>query len=214
MLLKGIPLIGYTIKAALKSKYITKVIVSTDCKEIYEIAVRLGAESSFLRPPELAMDTSLAIDNYIYTIDRLEKDMNSEIESFIVLQPTSPFRDAIHIDEAIDIFINKKADSVISFTEEEHPIFWNKYVDCKGKVTSIFDNEKLDNRQNYSKTYSPNGAIYIFKKHLINSRLYYSDKTFGYIMDRGVSIDIDTKEDFEFAEFKMERRCEGNNNFN
>ena len=77
--LLGKPMIVYTIEEALKSKYITEVIISTDCKEIEAVAIKYGAKSPFLRPEYLASDSAKAIDNYIYTIDRLNKEFAYDI---------------------------------------------------------------------------------------------------------------------------------------
>lgn len=88
----GKPLIAYTIEAALAAKSIDRVVISTDDDEIAAVAMQYGAEVPFMRPAELASDTAMAVDNYIYTIDRLEKEWNIKIDSFVVLQPTSPLR--------------------------------------------------------------------------------------------------------------------------
>lgn len=90
--LYGKPMIAYTIEEALKSKYISNVIISTDCKEIEDVALRYGAKSFFLRPQELATDQAKAIDNYNYTVKKLNSDFGLEIKEFVVLQPTSPLR--------------------------------------------------------------------------------------------------------------------------
>lgn len=203
-LLNGLPLISYSIKAALKSKHIERVIVSTDSKEIAEIAIYYGAEVPFLRPEYLATDESLSIDNFIYSIERLEELSNHKIENFIVLQPTSPLRNTQHIDEAIDLFISKNADSVISYTKEAHPITWHKYVNNDLRLKSIFE-EDIKNRQDYRVSYFPNGAIYVFSSNLIRSRNYSSDKTYAFIMPSSHSIDIDTQYDFDYAEFQLSK---------
>lgn len=156
----GKPMIAYTIEEALKSKYITEVIISTDCKEIEEIAIKYGAKSPFLRPSFLASDTALAIDNYIYTIDRLNKDFNYNIKDFVVLQPTSPLRKKEDIDGAIELFKNKKTHSVISYTEEHHPLQWHKYINEDGTFENIFK-DTIQNRQEIKKSYYPNGAVFV-----------------------------------------------------
>lgn len=200
--LLGKPLIAYTIEAALKSKYISDIIVSTDDKEIYDIAVKYGAIESFLRPEELAQDDSLAVDNYIYTINRLTKEFDYTINDFVVLQPTSPLRAASDIDAAIELFKNNDADSVISYTEEHHPVSWHKYIDENGQFENVFP-DNIQNRQDNKPTYFPNGAIFVFKCSLIEERSYYSEHSYAYIMDRNRSIDIDTIEDFKHVEFLM-----------
>ena len=198
----GKPMIAYTIEAALESKHIENVIVSTDCKEIEDVAKKFGAKSHFLRPEELALDNSKAIDNYLYTINRLNNEFEYNVKNFIVLQPTSPLRAVEDIDGAIELFNHKKADSVVSYTEEHHPIEWHKHITEDGKFENIF-NERLLNRQEYRPSYFPNGAIYVFNYKLIKNNLYYGDNSYAYIMPRHRSVDIDTLEDFQYAEFLM-----------
>jgi CMP-N,N'-diacetyllegionaminic acid synthase len=205
--LYGKPMIAYTIEEALKSKYITEVIISTDCPEIEQVAVKYGAISYFLRPQELASDQARAIDNYIYTIDRLKQDFGFSIESFVVLQPTSPLRIVDDIDGAIELFYRNSADSVISYVEESHPIEWHKYLQADGRLESIFE-DKLLNRQDIKRSYYPNGAVYVFDYKLIQSSRYYSDNTFAYIMPRSRSVDIDTIDDFKYVEFLIRERYE------
>lgn len=200
--LLGKPMIAYTIEEALKSKYITEVIISTDCADIEEVAVRYGAKSPFLRPEYLAGDNAKAIDNYIYTIDRLNNEIGYKIEDFIVLQPTSPLRSVEDIDGAIKLFKDKNADSVVSYTEEHHPIEWHKYITEDGRFENIFE-EKLLNRQEIKKSFYPNGAVFVFKYDLIKQGKYYSDDSYAYVMPRFRSVDIDTIDDFKYIEFLM-----------
>jgi len=201
------PLIWYTINVAKKSKFIDKIIVSTDDNEIAKIAKRYEVGVPFMRPKELARDDSIAIDNYIYTIDRLNKEFNYSIGEFIILQPTSPFRISLDIDNAIQIFKEKKADSVISVSEAIHPPIWAMRINSKGILKNYFDIKiKNKNRQEIEKAYMPNGAIFVFKFSLLKEKYsYYSDKTYPYIMPLERSIDIDSKLDFEFAEYLMKK---------
>jgi N-acylneuraminate cytidylyltransferase/CMP-N,N'-diacetyllegionaminic acid synthase len=207
--MNGKPLIWYTINVAKKSKFIEKIIVSTDDKKIAIIAKSYGVEIPFMRPKKLARDDSLAIDNYIFTIDRLNKKFKYNIVEFIVLQPTSPLRTSLDIDNAIRIFKEKKADSVISVSEAIHPPIWAKRTDSKGILINYF-NIKIGNknRQEIEKAYMPNGAIFVFKFSLLKEKYsYYSDKTYPYIMPLERSIDIDSKLDFEFAEYLMKKNA-------
>lgn len=203
------PLIWYTINSAKKSKFVNKIIVSTDDDSIANISKSFGAEIPFMRPKELARDDSLAIDNYIYTIDRLNTEFNYCIVKFIVLQPTSPLRISLDIDSAIKIFKEKKADSVISVSEAIHPPLWSKKIDKNGILRNYFDIKIGNkNRQDIGKAYMPNGAIFVFKFSLLKEKCsYYSDKTYPYIMPLERSIDIDSKLDFEFAEYLMKRNA-------
>ncbi|MDP3265885.1 MAG: acylneuraminate cytidylyltransferase family protein [Sulfuricurvum sp.] len=205
--LLGKPMIAYTIEEALKSKYITDIIISTDCKEIEEVAIKYGAKSLFLRPEYLASDTAKVIDNYIYTIDRLNSEFGYKITNFVVLQPTSPLRTIEDIDGAVKLFKEKNADSVVSYTEEYHPIEWHRYIADDGKFENIFE-EKLLNRQDIKKSYFPNGAVFVFNYDLIKQNKYYSKNSYAYIMPRSRSIDVDTIDDFELVAYYMSKNIQ------
>lgn len=201
----GKPLIAYTIEAALAAKSIDRVVISTGDDEIAAVAMQYGAEVPFMRPAELASDTAMAVDNYIYTIDRLEKEWNIKIDSFVVLQPTSPLRISEDIDGAVQLFNARKADSVVSYVKEAHPVFWHKKIGKDNKLEDLFEST-LANRQDFPITYYPNGAVYVFSTAMIRQRKYYTDMSYAYIMPRERSVDIDFLEDFKYAEFLMQSR--------
>ena len=204
--LNGKPLIVWTIEAAKKSKYIKKIIVSTDDDEIAKIALNNGADVPFLRPDNLASDNAKAIDNYIYSIPLYEDHYKAKIDEFVVLLPTSPLRLAEDIDKAIELFNNKKAESVISVSEATHPPSWAKIINNDLKITNYFENRKIgnENRQEIQKAYMPNGAIYIFKYSFLKEKYtYYSENSYASIMPQNRSIDIDSIIDFKFTEFLM-----------
>jgi len=200
--LLGKPLIAYSVESALRSEAITEVVVSTDDEKIADIAVKFGANCPFLRPPELATDSALAVDAYIYTIERLMKERLTTIDSVVILQPTSPLRLSADIDGCVDLFTKKSADSVVSYTEEAHPITWHKYISDENRIESIFQ-EEIKNRQDYRKSYYPNGAIYVFKLSMLKEKKYYTEKSYAYIMPKDRSVDIDYLEDFEYVEYLL-----------
>lgn len=203
--LNGKPLIAHTIEVAKKARNIDRVIVSTDDEQIAFVAKQFGAEIPFMRPEFLASDTAKAVDNYIYTIDRLEREEGILIDSFVVLQPTSPLRIAEDVDGAVDLFIQKQADSVISYTPEAHPVTWHRYLDENGQFCNIFE-DNINNRQANRISYYPNGAVYVFRTEMIRNKKYYTDKSYAYVMPRSRSVDIDFIEDFEYAEFLLRNR--------
>lgn len=205
-LLAGKPLIAYAIEEALKVEAITKVYVSTDDPEIAQIARDYGAECDELRPDHLASDTAKSIDVYNFLLDKFNK-AGLYYTEFVVLQPTSPFRKAEHIKEAIAMFNEKSADSVVSYCEEHHPIVWHKYINEEGKFENIFD-ERVANRQDELPTYYPTGAIYIFKASLIREGIYYTENSYAYLMPRKYSLDIDTLEDFQYAEYFLSAKTD------
>jgi CMP-N,N'-diacetyllegionaminic acid synthase len=199
LMLNGKPLISYSIEAALKAQNIDRVVVTTDCQEIAQIAQSFGAEVPFIREEYLSTDTAKAIDVYLDATKRLF-DKNGIENSLCVLLPTCPLREYFDIDASIDIFYKKKADSVISYTKESHPIKWNKYIDKNGQFENIFP-DTIENRQTQRTSFYPNGAIYVFREALLKSNKYYSEKSYSYLMPNERSIDIDTYNDFKYAEF-------------
>lgn len=201
----GKPLIAWTIEAALKSRYISDVIVTTDSEEIADISKSYGAWVPFLRPPELAADNSSAIDVYLHAVENLNSNFDKNFNDFVVLQPTSPLRRAEHIDDAVQLFWEHSADSVISLVEANHPPFWYKRIDEQNKIVSLFDDAKYSrNRQELPKSYLPNGAILVLKYGLLSkSKSYYSENTYPYIMKQEDSVDIDNLIDFKFCEMLL-----------
>lgn len=203
-LLNGKPLIAYTIEAALKSKNITRVIVSTDDLEIAEVARKYGAEIPFMRPAELSKDNTSSKDTVIYTLNRLDEEFSLKMEEFVILQPTSPLRTDIHIDEAFYLFKAKCAHSVISYCEQHHPVSWHKYLDDEGRILDIF-HKVGHQRQTEEISYFPNGAIYIYDYEMYLKNAIDINKTYAYIMNKEDSIDIDDKLDFEYCNFLMSK---------
>ena len=202
-ILAGKSLICHAIDEAKKSKYIDKVVVSTDDESIAHAAIECGAECPFLRPEHLASDDALVNDTYIYMLEKLSTEYEIDIPDFMVLQSTSPLRTVNDIDGAIELFREKNADSVISYTEEIHPVSWHKFLDENLHFIDIFD-QKMANRQELRKSYYPNGAIYIFKKEIIFQENWYTDNSFAYLMPRLRSVDIDTIDDFMYAEYLLD----------
>lgn len=199
-LFNGKPLIAYTIEEAKKSKYIDRVVVSTDSKNIAEVGIEYGADIPFFRPKDLAKDDSLAIDTYFYTIDRLMKERNYNVKEFIVLQPTSPLRTVCHINNAIKLFYDKDVDAVISVSKNKHPIEWTKSI-SNNRLVSLFEENNL-NRQKYKATFHPNGMIFIFNySALKKSKTCYMENTYPLIIENQFAVDIDDINDFEYAEF-------------
>ena len=201
-LLSGKPLIAYSIEVALQSKYIDKVVVSTDDEEIAGISKDYGAEVPFLRPKELSMDDSPTIDTILHVIDWFE-NKNEFFDIVILLQPTSPLKTINNINEAIKLFLNNKnVLSLVSIKENEHPPFWSFKTE-NNFIKPLFESEYFNKRrQELPKSYMPNGAIFIsYIDTLKEYKTFYTLKTIGYIMPPEQSIDIDNEFDFLLAEF-------------
>lgn len=197
--LLGKPLIAYTISEARKSCVIDKIIVSTDSPAIRDLAVKLGAETPFLRPARLAQDKTPMYPVVKHAVEFLEhKGENFEI--IVVLQPTSPLRKAADIDGAITKLLTLRADSVVSLCLTEHSPYWMRVI-RKGKVCPLMRARQYSRRQDLPKVYRLTGAIYATRRDvLFKHEAVAGGNTVPFIMPGERSIDIDTELDFKSAE--------------
>lgn len=200
----GKPLISYTIQAALESKYIDKVIVSTDSQEIADVAIKYGAEVPFLRPGELASDTSKTIDAVMHAVGELEK-RKEEYDILILLQATQPLRTADDIDSAIELFIKNKGQSLVSVSPvEDNPILI-RTIDNLGRMNSILPMKSTCRRQNMPLYYRVNGCIYINLISELDLNTSFNDNKIPYIMPKERSVDIDEIKDLLIAQYYISR---------
>ena len=196
--LAGKPLIAWTLEAALKSKYLDHIVVSSDKDEILKVARDYGVET-VKRPKELATDSAKTVDVVRHVLESIKKEYNY----IVLLQPTSPLRTERHIDESIEFLISKNADAVISVCETEYPPLWCNTLPEDLSMENFIRKEVVGKRsQDLPKYYRLNGAIYICKSdELIKQKTFFLNKNiYAYIMDRKSSIDIDDETDFLLAE--------------
>ena len=118
--INGKPLLEYTAKSALKCESLSRVILSTEDSEIMELGLKLGLEVPFTRPKILARDDTPGLDVIRHAVSQLNQDENYIPDIIVVLQPTSPLRSSKHIEEALELFMDGDADSLVSVTEVEH----------------------------------------------------------------------------------------------
>lgn len=193
----GKPLISWSIEAGLSSKYIDRVIVTSDDEEILKISKQYNAET-IKRPTSLSNDTATTFSALKHTIDTVDNNY----DYIILLQPTSPLRTSAHIDEAIEYMGLKSADAMISVAETDHSPFWSNTIPKDGNMNNFLKDEVKNKRsQDLEKFYRLNGAIYICRTSelLKEESFFIQDKIFAYKMDRQSSIDIDNHIDFEIA---------------
>lgn len=194
------PLIAYSIEAAKKSKYIDYILVSTDHKEIQQVALSFGANVPFLRPEEISNDSAKSIDVVIHAVDFL-KDRGEVFDYVVLLQPTSPLRTFEDIDKGIEMLMDKGKDSLVSLCEaEENPVLMRHIENNKLKPLVDFTGDNL-RRQDLPKFYIFNGALYINSvKMLAEEKTFVKEDTIPFIMEKYKSIDIDTMLDAKLAE--------------
>jgi len=206
--LAGKPLIAYTIEAANKSKYLTRTILSTDDKEIAKISKHYGCEVPFTRPDEFAQDESTSMEVVQHALEWLKENEDEEYDYLMILQPTSPMRLAEDIDECIKLAVETDTDSVMSMKELED--FSPKKVKKieEGVILPYFEEEgkQSSRRQDLSKMYKRNCAIYLTKTELIKQDDLFGKISRAYIMPEERSVDINAPIDFELAEFLLRRK--------
>ena len=198
-LFNGKPLIAYSIETALKSKYLDKVIVSTDNKEIAKIAKKFRAEVPFLRPKKFARDNSPSSEAILHAIDWLEK-RNEFFDIIVLLQPTSPLRKENDVDMAIELFLKnyKKADSLVSVGKIhlENPYITKKIEN--GYVKPLIKiRRKIYQRQQLPEVYYSYGLLYLSKVDTYRKyKTFYQKRTIPYFIERWQNYEIDDIYDF------------------
>lgn len=210
-ILAGKPMIVYTIEAAQSSKKISDFYVSTEDKEIKNVAKRYGA-AVIERPKELAKDTTPMVDVLKHAVKYMERQ-GIIIDAVMLLQPTSPVRDTKDIDSAVSEFEKNKCDSLVSMCEVKCSPYWMKKIEM-GKVLSFIKGKKeYTRRQDLPKVYQLNGSIYITRKNvLLKENKILGKNTIPFLMPEENSIDVDTELDFLTAEAVIKKRNAENKN--
>lgn len=199
--LKGKPLISWSIEAGLRSRYIDKLVVSSEDEEILSIAAEHEVET-LIRPDELADDKTSSFDTIKHTLDN-----SKEYDYIVLLQATSPLRNQTHIDKAIELLEEKNADAIVSVRETDHNPLWSNTIDDSLSMKGFLQDHVSNKRsQDLEKYYELNGAIYICKvsKLLKEKGFFLKDNIYAFKMDRKSSIDIDEKIDLKIAEALLE----------
>lgn len=196
----GKPLIAYSIEVAKKCEYIDEVFVSTDSTRIKEIAESYGAAVPFLRSEELASDEAKIIDALLFSLDKLAA-MNEKFDYIILLQPTQPIRSVRLLKNVIEKMINEDLQSLVTICPvEECPILM-RTMSADGKLNPVLNTTSTVRRQDFPAFYKVNGSVYMNRiDETFNKDTSLNDNSYGYVMNREDSIDIDTIDDFEKAE--------------
>jgi CMP-N,N'-diacetyllegionaminic acid synthase len=198
--LSGKPLIAWTIEEAKKSKYIDRLILSSEDAEIIAIAKQWDCEVPFVRPQELAQDETPGIDPVIHAIETLQE----KYDYVVLLQATSPLRSVEDIDGCLSLMIQEGATSCVSVTEPDKSPYWMyRMVQSSHTLEPLIVQEiETNRRQDLPKVYALNGAVYVNKcSVLLKTKRFVSDETIGYIMSKEHSLDIDTELDFKFLNY-------------
>ena len=208
--LLGKPLVVWSIEQASSSKYIDKVVVSTESPIIASIARHYGADVPFLRPKKLATSKAKTIDVIFHAVDYFSK-RKENFDYLVLLEPTSPLREISDLDNAIKKLINKSgtADALVSVGEIglESPYIAKSIAD--GYVVPLIkeNSKKIFQRQQLPKTFFPYGVIYASKvEALKKKKTFYHQRTIPYFIERWQNYEVDDIYDFVCVEAILRER--------
>jgi len=206
-LLKGKPLISYTIELALKYTSSDNICITTDDQKVIDIANKLGIKVPFVRPQNLADDSASASDVIKHAL-AFYKNEGKTYDAVIYLQPTSPFRKLFHIKEAVKVFESGVYDMVPSVCESHHNPYFSLFEENENGFLQRSKSapENVVRRQDLPKVYHYNGSIYIINaKELMQSELHNLPRIKKYVMDDVYALDIDNMKDWNYCEFLLEK---------
>ncbi len=201
----GRSLLDWTAEAALQSGVIDTAILSTDDDEIAVSGKALGLDVPFRRPAELSGDGALMLGVMQHCLAHL-RSSGMDVEALVLLQPTSPFRRARHVHEAVEIFRARQAATLVSVVRVPHRFVPEGQMRQQdGKLVPYLGGDiGKTRRQDKEMLYGRNGpVVLIVRSSVLDSNTLYGDPTIGYEMDEISSIDIDTSEDLRLADHLM-----------
>ena len=204
-MLAGKPLIAWSILQAKNCKDISKVVVSTDSKEIADIALEYGAEVPFMRPDNLAIDEAGKWTVWQHALAACEKNYNTPVDIYVDLDCTSPLRTSLDISAAIEKFKASQADGLFTICEARKNPYFNMVEIVNGKLQLSKEPEKkIVRRQDAPKVYEHVASIYVLQPKFIRSGTgLLSGNLVGFDIGQEKSLDIDTEFDFKLMELLM-----------
>jgi CMP-N,N'-diacetyllegionaminic acid synthase len=202
----GKPLIGWSIEQALRSTYIDTVVVSTDSAEIAEVAKYHGAEVPFLRPPEIATDTSTTFEAVVHALAHYESKLAKSFSYVLLLEPTAPLRETSDVDQMLEKLdrLAEDFDAVISIGEMTlHPLLSKSCQD--NRLVSTFGRpESGSRRQDLREIFWPFGGLYAIKTGiLLSCQTFYPERLTFHKLKRYQCYEIDDFYDFLCVEAVM-----------
>ena len=198
----GKPIIAYSIEAAIQSKLFTEIMVSTDCQETAEIALRYGAKVPFLRSKKNSNDFATTYDVIKEVIDEYKKD-GVNFENICCIYACAPFVTANNLKHAYQELSNKQVDTIFPIIEYSFPI--QRAVKIYNEKIELFNIDHLNTRsQDLEKSYHDAGQFYWMKsENILNKGRIITDNCSGIIITELEGQDIDNEIDWELAELKF-----------
>jgi len=204
--LAGVPLLAYTIIEAKRSIKLSELVVSSDDDEILELAEQLNCKI-IKRPAEYATDQATSPSALIHAVNYLERSESYEVNTVVLLQPTTPFRKYITIDKCVELYNRHEAESVVSVMQAPHFVnpHWVRRIE-EGYLKPYLDQKDFTRRQDLPEVYWRTGEVYVVKKDvLFETNDLYGNRSLPFIMSEDYPVNIDNLIDFEFAEYLADK---------
>jgi CMP-N,N'-diacetyllegionaminic acid synthase len=194
----GKPLVAWSIEAATEARHVDRVILSSEDPEIIETARSRGCEVPFVRPLELAADTSSMVDVVLHALATL----GTSYDYVVLLQPTSPLRVARDVDGCLEAAHLAASPSAVSVAEPAKSPYWMYTRDAVGLLSPLFPTEaRANRRQDLPTVYALNGAVYaVSTVWFARTKAFVTSETVGYVMPPERSVDVDSALDFALCE--------------
>jgi CMP-N-acetylneuraminic acid synthetase len=206
--LAGKPLVSWVIDAALETKRLDRIVVSSDDEEILRVAKSYSPSLAINRPREISRDDSPAIEYVRHALAVLEGEGEARFDVVVILQPSSPLTEVEDIHGVLDLLERTQADTAVSVVQLDHSIHPAKLKLMQGdRLVPYLENEKGRMAEHeLVKVFVRNCAVYATSRHVIESGVIIGEDCRGYVMPRERSIDINEQIDLLFAEFLISRK--------
>lgn len=200
----GIPLLAWTIRVARQCSRITRLVLSTDDLDLAAIARSEGCEVPFLRPSELASDTAGSAAVVLHAL----RQLGSDWDGVVLLQPTSPLRQLVDLEAALDLYLSASPrGSVVSVVEAALDLSWQYWIQSDGSLKRVHPHvDSVSRRQDAQSIFTPNGAIYIVDPlAFLEQPTFVNADTRALVMPRSRSLDIDEASDLDYLRYLCSR---------
>lgn len=208
-MLHGKPLVHYAMEAALNSKLLSTIVLSSDSLQILEHAEKFSDSITTIeRPPQYSTNSSPAIDYVRHALSYIQNEQKKEFDIVAIIQASSPLTRGNDIDNTIQLLFDHDAECAVSIREVPYDLHPLKQLTFEENTLHSFLNEMQSQNliSNQQQFYVRNGSVYVSSIKLIRSGQLLSDSCVGYLMPADRSVDINEEIDLLFAEFLMQRQ--------
>jgi N-acylneuraminate cytidylyltransferase len=196
--LGGKPLLAWTVEAGLGSRYIDRLVLTSDDDAIIQVARQHGCDVPFVRPAHLAQDDTSSMDVIMHALEEIQESF----DYLVLLQPTSPFRNAAHIDAMIEYTFAHAAQMVVSVSKTKKSPTLMFYRNADDTMLPVVDGGNTYRRQDAKTAYEYNGAIYVSAiDYLKEVKSYKTPAVLGFELQAFQDIDIDEPNDLAYARY-------------